>query len=125
MSAPLVPSPLDYVGRRRFALYPAIREFSPNDWVLGPSTWSEVQVVNAKTGKQLWIPRRYIGAVAEGNDADLIVGLTKELRYRSGLLEPQGGRVIEMPLGDPSRIPEANVSLSFQSRPRARDRDTR
>ena len=97
MSAPLVPSPLDYIGRRRFALYPAIKGISPNDWFLGHSGWSEVQIINAKTGQHLWIPRQYVGAVAESSEADLVVGLTKELRYGSGLLEPQVKRVIEMP----------------------------
>lgn len=100
MSAPLIPSPLDYIGRRRFALYPAIRECSPNDWVLGPSTWAEVQIINAKTGQQLWIPRRLIGGVGESSEAELLVGLTKQLHYRSGVLEPHAKRVIEMPRGD-------------------------
>ncbi len=48
MSAPLVPSPLDYVGRRRFAFYPPIAHPSPNEWLLGRVRWSEVQVVNAR-----------------------------------------------------------------------------
>jgi hypothetical protein len=97
MSAPLVPSPLDYIGRRRFAFYPAIRNIQPNEWVLGTGSWSEVQVVNSQTGAEIWIPRQYIGAVSETHDPVLVVGLIKELEYRAGALEPRVKRVIEMP----------------------------
>lgn len=97
MSAPLMPSPLDYVGRRRFAFYPSIRTSDPNEWVLGSGSWSEVQVVNSYTGRRLWIPRQYIGAVSETAGSLLIVGLTKELEYRAGALGPRVKCVIEMP----------------------------
>ena len=97
MSAPLVPSPLDYVGLRRFALYPAIGNVEPNEWVLGTSSWSEVQVVNSRTGSEMWIPRQYIGGVSDCFDAVLVVELTKELELRSGALEPRIKRVIEIP----------------------------
>lgn len=97
MSAPLVPSPLDYVGRRRFAFYPPIRNAMPNEWVLGSGSHSEVQVVNAALEYDLWIPRQYIGAVSEGDGSVLIVGLTKELDLREGTIQPLVKRVIEMP----------------------------
>ena len=97
MSAPLVPSPLDYIGLRRFLFYPPIRNAEPNEWLLGSGSWTEVQVVNSRTGNELWIPRQYIGAVSETDGPLLMVGLTKELEYRSGLLEPRVKRVIEMP----------------------------
>src|ERR1700734_699342 len=98
MSAPLVPSPLDYIGRKRFAFYPAIRHADPNSWILGASSWSEVQVINAQTGRELWIPRRYVGAVSDNHDA-LIVGLTQHVDLRDGEVVPCGDRrVIQMPL---------------------------
>ncbi|HEY3936784.1 MAG TPA: hypothetical protein VGL97_05115 [Bryobacteraceae bacterium] len=97
MSAPLVPSPLDYIGRRRFAFYPAIKNAEPNDWRLGSGSWSEVQVVNTQTGREIWIPRQYIGAVSDGSGPLLIVGLRKALDFRSGSLQPRVKRVIEMP----------------------------
>jgi hypothetical protein len=97
MSAPLVPSPLDYIGPRRFALYPAIKNVEPNEWLLGKGSWTEVQVVNARTGSKMWIPRQCIGAVSDAHDGILIVGLTKELEYRAGALGPRFKRVIEMP----------------------------
>jgi hypothetical protein len=97
MSAPLVPSPLDYIGRRHFALYPAIRNTTPNVWMLGTGSWSEVQFVNAKTGSEIWVPRVYIGAVSESVDS-LVVGLTQDLELRGDEVAPRGRRVIEMPL---------------------------
>ena len=97
MSAPLVPSPLDYIGPRRFAFYPPIRNAEPNEWLLGKGSWTEVQVVNAQTGAKIWIPRQAIGAVSDSHDGILIVGLTKELEYSAGALGPRFKRVIEMP----------------------------
>lgn len=100
MSAPLVPSPLDYIGPRRFAFYPAIKNADPNEWVLGTASRSEVQVINAKTGSEIWVPRQHIGAVSDAGSALLTVGLRKPLDLRSGSLEPLVKRVIEMPHGD-------------------------
>jgi len=97
MSAPLVPSPLDYIGRRQFAFYPPVGNIAPNEWVLGKSSWGEVQVVNAQTGSVVWIPRQYIGAVSDANAEILVVGLTKELAFRAGTIEPRVKRVIEIP----------------------------
>ncbi len=97
MSAPLVPSPLDYIGRRRFAFYPPISHPDPNEWVLGGGSHSEVQVVNAHTGREIWILRQYIGAVSETSSSLLIVGLTKALKFSEGTLEPKVKEVIEMP----------------------------
>jgi len=97
MSAPLVPSPLDYIGRRPFAFYPPISHPDPNEWLLGGGSHSEVQVVNAHTGHEIWVSRQYIGAVSETSSSLLIVGLTKALRFSEGTLEPKVKQVIEMP----------------------------
>lgn len=97
ISEPLAPSPLDCIGLRRFAFYPSIRDFEPNEWTLGAGSWTEVQVVNSRTGTEIWIPRQYIGAVSESNGPVPIVGLRKELEYRAGKLSPRFKRVIEMP----------------------------
>jgi hypothetical protein len=96
MSAPLVPSPLDYIGRRPFAFYPPIKNAQPNQWMLGARSWAEVQVLNPSTGRELWVPRQYIGAVADRGEV-LVVGLTTELEIRGGSIEPRRKRVIEMP----------------------------
>ncbi|MDQ2711967.1 MAG: hypothetical protein M3Y24_06990 [Acidobacteriota bacterium] len=111
MSAPPVPSPLDYVGYRRFAFYPPIVHPDPNDWRVGSSSRSAVQVVNVQTGSELWISRQYIGAVSE-TDSSLIVGLTKALDARAGTIEPRVKRVIEMPSisSASNRLTERNAS---------------
>jgi hypothetical protein len=97
MSAPLVPSPLDYVGRRRFSFYPPIRNTEPNDWLLGTSSWAEVQVINAHSGLELWIPRQYVCGVSGEEEMRLVVELTKELDRGSNGVGPRVKRVIEMP----------------------------
>ncbi len=97
MSAPLVPSPLDYIGRKSFAFYPPVPRAGPNSWILGASSWSEVQVINAQTGAELWIPRQFIGAVSDNES--LVVGLTQQLELRKGKIVPHtSGRVIQMPV---------------------------
>jgi hypothetical protein len=97
MSAPLVPSPLDYIGRRKFSFYPPIANAEPNEWLRGTGSWSEVQVVNAATGQEIWIPRQYIGGVSDGPGLRLFVELSQELCYEQGVLVPRVKRVIEMP----------------------------
>lgn len=103
MSAPLVPSPLDYVGRRTFSFYPPIRGAEPNVWYLRTSSWSEVQVVNAESAVKLWVSRQYVGGVSD-RDAHLVVELTTQLDFTNGCVTPHVKRVIEMPHhGDPAK----------------------
>ena len=128
MSAPLVPSPLDYIGRRPFAFYPPISHPDPNEWLLGGGSHSEVQVVNAHTGHEVWLSRQYIGAVSESNSSLLIVGLTKALRFSEGMLEPKVKQVIEMPRpetlrkgwispsGHPQTSPGSVVEIRLETR---------
>ncbi|MBV9264781.1 MAG: hypothetical protein JO061_01295 [Acidobacteriaceae bacterium] len=97
MSAPLVPSPLDYIGRRKFSFYPPIANAEPNEWLRGTGSWSEVQVVNATTGQEIWIPRQYIGGVSDGPGLHLVVELSQELCYQRGVLAPRVKRIIQMP----------------------------
>ncbi len=112
MSAPLIPSPLDYVGKRQFAFYPAIKNAGPNEWRLGAGDRSEVQVLNVKTGREFWIPRQYIGAVSDAAEAILIVGLRKALDVRAGEVEPRIKSVIEIP-----RASERDRDRAFFSNP--------
>ncbi|HEY6986917.1 MAG TPA: hypothetical protein VH369_00960 [Bryobacteraceae bacterium] len=109
MSAPLLPSPLDYVGHRRFAFYPPIAHPEPNEWVLGLGARAEVQVVNARTGTEIWIARQYIGAVSE-TSTSLIVGLTQALDVREGSVEPKVKQVIQMPASKADRLPRRQPS---------------
>jgi hypothetical protein len=97
MSAPPVPPPFEHLGNRPFSFYPSIIGIEHNDWRYGRATWSEVMVVNTKTGDELWVPRRYLGELARIEEPVMIWGLTKELEYRAGSLVPHVRRVIEMP----------------------------
>ena len=105
MAAPFMPSPLDCIGRKRFAFYPPIENGGPNQWLLGAASRSAVQVVNAQSGIKLWIDRQYIGAVSDHTDV-LTVGLRKALDLRpDGAVQPTVKRVIEMPHVAHDRFP--------------------
>jgi hypothetical protein len=98
-SVPVPPAPLffDQIGRRSFSFFPAIVGIKHNEWLLRRATWTEVDVVNTKTGQELLIPRRFVGEVSEIEEPFIIVGLVKELEYREGTVWPHRRRVIEMP----------------------------
>jgi hypothetical protein len=98
MQGPLLPSPFDDIGQRRFSFYPSITNAEPNDWFMRNANWSEVQVVNSRTKQEISIPRQYIGSISETDDPVVIVGLTKELELRKGTVWPRVKRVIEMPV---------------------------
>ncbi|MFL6352113.1 MAG: hypothetical protein ACJ74Z_09710 [Bryobacteraceae bacterium] len=97
MLAPLLPSPLDQIGRQHFSFCPAIKNVDPNEWMLALLSWSEVKVVNAQSGREIWIPRQYIDGVSYAVGPMLVIRLTKQLEYRAGTLRPCVQRVIEMP----------------------------
>lgn len=105
MSAPLVPSPLDYVGRRKFLLFPPISNIAPNEWLRGKTSWSEAQLVNAVTGQDIWVPWQSICGVSDGPDLQLVVELKDELEYRDGNVSLKVKRVITMP-ALPENAPE-------------------
>jgi hypothetical protein len=97
VAAPLIPTPLDQIGRRPFLFYPAIVGIEHNEWILRRVSSSEVQVINTKTSEELWIPRRFLGEVSLIEDPFIIAGLVKELEYKDGAVAPHKRRVIEMP----------------------------
>src|SRR5438477_5013158 len=109
MAIPPIPPPLESLGSRPFSFYPAILNIEHNEWLYRKATWSEVLVVNAKTGEELWIPRRFLGELSRIDDPVVIVGLMKELEYRGGAVWPYQRRVIQMPLAvnDAPRSPAA------------------
>ncbi|MBI1785999.1 MAG: hypothetical protein HYR60_00330 [Acidobacteria bacterium] len=98
MSLPPIPPALDQLGGRPFSFYPAILHIEHNEWIYRKATWSEILVENAKTHQELWIPRRFLGEVSRIDDPVTIVGLTKELEYKSGTVWPHQRRVIELPV---------------------------
>src|SRR5215469_14918196 len=98
MAIPPIPPPLESLGNRPFSFYPAIVNIEHNEWIYSKATWSEVLVINAKTGDELWIPRRFMGELSRIDDPVVIVGLSKELEYRGGAVWPYQRRVLQMPM---------------------------
>jgi hypothetical protein len=98
MASPPIPPPLDHLATRPFSFYPAIINIEHNEWLFRKATWSEMLVVNCKTGAEIWIPRRFIGEVSRIDDPVVIVGLTRELEYKAGAVWPYQRRIIQMPV---------------------------
>jgi len=124
MSSPLPPAQLEHLGSRPFSFYPPILNVERNEWLFRKATWSEVLVVNCKSGEEIWIPRRFLGEVSRVEEPMLIVGLTRELEYKGGSVWPFQRRVIEMPVavgaesasaplepGRPEAAPVAGIRL--------------
>ncbi|MGI8958646.1 MAG: hypothetical protein ACR2IV_02580 [Bryobacteraceae bacterium] len=112
MLAPLLPSPLDHIGRQQFSFSPAITNADPNEWMLALLSLSEIKVVNPRTGCEIWIPRQYIDGVSYATRPVLVVRLTKELEYRAGALWPRVQRVIEIP----TTVRNARTTETFNDR---------
>lgn len=102
-----LPTPLDQLRHCPFSFYPPIVHIEHNEWRYRRATWGEIQVINTKTGTELWVPRRFVGEVSLVGEPVMIVGLLKELEYREGVVAPHVRRVIEMPraVNDSPRAP--------------------
>ncbi len=98
VNAPHIPgTPLDQLGQRPFSFYPPIVGVEHNEWRLRRVTWTEVHVVNTKSGAEMWVPRHLVGEVSLIEEPVRLVGLVKELEYREGAVLPHKRRVLEMP----------------------------
>jgi hypothetical protein len=96
MSTP--PAPLhDELADRSFSFYPPILGVEHNEWRLREATWSELVVRNTKTDLEVPIPRKMVGSVAQVDEPVMIVGLTRELEYRTGSVWPTERKVRAMP----------------------------
>jgi hypothetical protein len=98
MASPPIPPSLEHLATRPFSFYPPIINVEHNEWLFRKATWSEIQVVNCKSGAEVWISRRFVGEVSRIDDPVLIVGLNRELEYKGGAVWPLQRRVIEMPV---------------------------
>ena len=98
MASPPIPPQLDHLVTRPFSFYPPIMGIEHNEWLYRKANWSEIQVVNCKSGAEIWISRRFVGEVSRIDDPVLIVGLNRELEYKGGMVIPYQRRVIEMPV---------------------------
>jgi hypothetical protein len=88
---------LEELGDRPFSFYPAILNIEHNEWTLKRAAWSEILVTNAKTGQELWVPRRFVGEVSSVGEPVMIIGLNKELEFKAGAVWPRQRRLISMP----------------------------
>lgn len=118
MASPPIPPTLDHLVTRPFSFYPAIVGIQHNEWLFRKANWSEILVLNCKSGAEIWISRRYVGEVSRVDDPVLIVGLNRELEYKGGMVVPYQRRVIEMPVavggsavppGGPERTAPASI----------------
>jgi len=98
MASPPIPPALNHLASRAFSFYPAIRGIEHNEWIFRKATWSELVVVNRKSGEEISIPRRLVGEVSIVDAPVVIVGLLRELEYREGAVWPCQRRVIEIPM---------------------------
>ena len=110
MSSLVIPPPLEALRSRPFSFYPAILYIEHFKWQYRQATWSDVLVVNARTGREIWIPRRFLGEISRTEDPVVIVGLLRELEYKEGAVWPYRRRVIEMPV--PVSAPEPRGGLA-------------
>src|SRR3954454_16309056 len=97
MSVQPIPPPVEHLGQRPFSFYPPILNTEHNEWIFRRATWSEILVVNTKTNTEIWVPRRFMGEISRIEEPVMILGLLKELEYKSGQVLPSSRRVIEIP----------------------------
>jgi hypothetical protein len=121
MASPPIPPLLGHLAARPFSFYPAILNIEHNEWIFRKATWSELVVINHKTGAELSIPRHFVGEVSLIDHPVVIVGLNRELEYKDGVVWPYQRRIIEMPiaLGDPAprrSVPAPVVAIRLESR---------
>ncbi len=88
---------LDGLKGRAFSFFPPILGIEHNEWTLSEATWSEILVHNTKDDREIWVPRRFLGALSRVDEPVMIVGLERELELAAGILRPHERRVISMP----------------------------
>lgn len=106
---PELPPELQPLRGHNFSFFPPIVHVGHNEWKLVSVSWSEIQVRNAKGSQELWVPRRYLGAVSRVEEPVIILGLQRELEYSAGIVRPHERRVLRMPstvMGPPKAAPE-------------------
>jgi hypothetical protein len=118
MISPPIPPSLSRLGSRPFSFYPAIGNVRHNQWVYRRATWSEILVVNSRGGEELWVPRQFVGEVSAVDDPVVILGLTRELEYRHGVVTPVERRLIQMPAAVGASRGPSPVSPADHQRPR-------
>jgi hypothetical protein len=98
MASPPIPPLLGHLAARPFSFYPPILHVEHNEWIFRKATWSDLVVVNHKSGVEISIPRTFVGEISLIDHPVVIVGLSRELEYKDGAVSPYQRRVIEMPI---------------------------
>jgi hypothetical protein len=96
MSEPKMP-PAEELKGRAFSFYPPILNVEHNEWMLREATWSEMVVANTKANVVVAVPRRYFGEISQIEEPVMIVGLSRELEYKTGSVWPTERKVVAMP----------------------------
>src|ERR1043165_8980144 len=117
MASPPIPPALEHLATRPFSFYPPIVGIEHNEWLYRKATWSEILVVNCRSGAEVWIPRRFMGDVSRVEDPVLIVGLTRELEFKGGAVWPYQKRVLQMPLAVNAPAPFPSPQSSEKTAP--------
>jgi hypothetical protein len=107
--------------RRRFAFHPAILNVEHNEWQARRTAGPEILVSNLKNDLEIWIPKRLVSAISDGDEPLATVSLLKEMEYRAGGLRPYERRVVEMPAGRQAPdgdLPERRGGAAGRSRGR-------
>lgn len=121
MASPPIPPLLGHLAARPFSFYPPILRVEHNEWIFRKATWSDLVVVNHKTGLEISIPRTFVGEISLIDHPVVIVGLNRELEYMDGAVSPYQRRVIEMPIAVGEAAPRRNapapvVAIRLESR---------
>src|SRR5215469_1407819 len=93
-----LPAALQQLGGRSFSFYPPIRNTEHNRWIYRRATWSEIFVVNAKSGEEVCVPRAFVGEVSIADNPAVVVSLKRELEWNEGALRTYHCPVIELPV---------------------------
>lgn len=96
MASPPIPPLWDDLGRRPFSFYPPIANVEHNEWIFRKATWSEIQVINSRSGEVISIPRRHVGEPSHFDDT-AVVGLCRKLEWKGGRVVPCQRRILAMP----------------------------
>ncbi len=97
MSMSLLPGLIGLTGGRSFAFYPPILGVAHNEWRFRRATWTDVVVINTKSGDEACIPRSFLADVS-ANAPVVIVGLKREMEWREGMAVPYRRPVVELPI---------------------------
>jgi len=82
---------------RSFSFYPPILGIVHNEWRLLRANWSDFVAVNTHSGQEACVPRSFVTDVS-ANAPTVIVGLTRDLQWRDGMVVPYRRPVLELPV---------------------------